>query len=286
MNLLGASNHFYASLSEFLGREEAISCSRIVLEFVTGISRSAFITNSDFEFSNFQIKQLDEIILELKSGRPLQYILKEAWFYEMLFYVDDNVLIPRPETEEMVDCILKSNDEKEKKVLDIGTGSGCIAITLAKHKPNWQVYGIDVSESALNVASQNARQIGVNVKFQLTDVLNPISVSDFFEKFGFFDVIISNPPYISFHEKSALSFSVMNFEPHLALFAHEHDSLVFYKAINRIAKKFLVKGGKMYYEINENKGNEMIEQMKCDAFHGIELIKDISGKNRIITATK
>lgn len=283
---------FNSSLSEFMGRDEAMACARISIEKITGYDRSALPVKSEEELSAEQANEVNRIIIELQTGRPLQYILGETWFYGLPFYVDDRVLIPRPETEELVDLILQQYDfdypdsYRDKKVLDIGTGSGCIPVSLAYNKPHWQVFGIDVSPGALEVAAINIKKHGVKVLLQLVDVLNESYARDFFEKHGPFDMIVSNPPYISYDEQQVMTANVLNFEPHVALFAHESDPLVFYRNINQWAKQYLKEGGTLYYEISEFKGNEMLELMKKNNFNEVELIKDMSNKNRIIKAIK
>lgn len=287
MNIFSATTHFTSSLSEFLGQGEALSCARITLEKITGIPFNTLKIEGETELTKSEISFLDKVILELRTGRPIQYVLNEAWFYNLPFYVDDRVLIPRPETEELVNIILKQYDfEKPKRILDIGTGSGCIPISLAHAKPYWKIFGIDISKGALDVAVLNAKKINVSVQFQLVDILNNANTDDFFKKHGSFDIIVSNPPYITIDEKKLLNPNVLNFEPHNALFAHDNDALIFYKRINELATKYLNPYGELYYEINEYKGNEMLDLMKNHNFNEVELIKDINDKNRIIKAIK
>lgn len=287
MNIAQSITHFTSSLSEFLGQGEAISCARITLEKITGIPFNSLRVEGETELSVEEVNFLDKVILELKTGRPLQYILNEAWFYDLPFFVDDRVLIPRSETEELVKIILSDYDfEKPKRILDIGTGSGCIPISIAHQKPYWEVFAIDISKGALDVAVMNAQKHNVSVKFQLVDVLNESYTNEFFKKHGTFDIIVSNPPYITNDEKKILSPNVLNFEPHMALFADEGDALVFYRRINQLAQQYLNEGGQLYYEINEFKGNEMLELMKQNGFNQIELLQDINEKNRIIKAIK
>jgi release factor glutamine methyltransferase len=287
MNISFAIQHFTSSLSEFLGQGEALSCARITLEKITGIPFNSLKVEGETELSEDEISYLDKVILELKTGRPLQYILNEAWFYNLPFFVDDRVLIPRPETEELVNIILKPYDfDKPIRILDIGTGSGCIPVTIAYHKPHWKVFAIDISKDALDVAVENAAMHNVSVQFQMVDVLNDSYTDAFFKKHGKFDIIVSNPPYITFDEKKLLNPNVLNFEPHSALFADEQDALIFYRRINQLATKYLNDGGQLYYEINEHRGKEMLDLMKNHNFNEIELIKDINEKNRIIKAVK
>lgn len=287
MTINQAITFFNSSLSEFLGREETQSCARITLEKFTAFDRKDLIVHGNDELSQEQVDEITRVVIELKTGRPLQYILNEAWFYGLPFYVDDRVLIPRPETEELVELILSQYDfEQPKKVLDIGTGSGCIPVALSHRKPYWKIYGIDVSPGALEVAAINVKRNHAHVLLQMVDVLNESYARGFFEKHGPFDVIVSNPPYISYDEKTMLGANVFNFEPHLALFAHENDPLVFYRSINQLARQYLKEGGELYYEISEFKGNEMLDLMKKNHFNQVELIRDMSNKNRIIKAIK
>lgn len=289
LNLNEAISLFNSNLSEFLGREETLACARVSLEKITGLQRSEFITAGEVELTEEQVAETDRVIRGLQTGRPLQYLLNEAWFYGMSFYVDDRVLIPRPETEELVDLILKEHPavtRPHQKVLDIGTGSGCIPVSLAAHRSGWKVYAIDVSPGALEVASANVKQHEVGVLLQMVDVLNESYARDFFEKHGPFDIIVSNPPYISYDEQQKMGANVFNFEPHVALFAHDNDPLVFYRNINRLAMQYLKQGGELYYEISEFRGDEMQELMKKNNFNEVELIKDMSDKNRIIKAVK
>jgi release factor glutamine methyltransferase len=272
MNISFAIQHFTSSLSEFLGQGEALSCARITLEKITGIPFNSLKVEGETELSEDEISYLDKVILELKTGRPLQYILNEAWFYNLPFFVDDRVLIPRPETEELVNIILKPYDfDKPIRILDIGTGSGCIPVTIAYHKPHWKVFAIDISKDALDVAVENAAMHNVSVQFQMVDVLNDSYTDAFFK---------------TFDEKKLLNPNVLNFEPHSALFADEQDALIFYRRINQLATKYLNDGGQLYYEINEHRGKEMLDLMKNHNFNEIELIKDINEKNRIIKAVK
>ena len=287
MNISQAIIHFTNSLSEFLGQGEANSCAKITLEYITKIPFNSLKIEGETELQLDEINFMDKVILELKTGRPIQYILNEALFYNLLFYVDDRVLIPRPETEELVNLIISPYDfEKPKRVLDIGTGSGCIPIAIAHIKPNWEIFAIDISKGALDVAVLNAGNLNANVSFQLVDILNESYASAFFKKHGPFDIIVSNPPYITRDEKKLLNPNVLNFEPHSALFTDDLDALIFYRRINELAKNHLKPGGELYYEINEHKGKEMVELMKIHNFNEVELIKDMQNKNRIIKAVK
>lgn len=270
-----------------MGESEAAACARLAIEHITRIDRKNFILHHNDELTAEQVNKINAVIIELKTGRPIQYILKESWFYNLSFYVDDRVLIPRQETEELIQLILEPYDfEKPLKVLDIGTGSGCIPVALGHHKPEWKIYAIDVSKEALDVAVLNASKHQVPIHFQLVDVLNEQQTDDYFSKYGPFDIIISNPPYIGLDEKKTLPINVLNFEPHTALFASGKDVLVFYRRISELASQHLTENGLLYYEINEFKGDEMLQLMKKYNFEEVELIRDINNKNRMLRAVR
>lgn len=214
----------------------------------------------------------------MKNENPIQQILGKADFYGLKFYVNEHVLIPRPETEELVDLIIKENKDFNPAILDIGTGSGCIPISLRKNIPNAMVSSIDVSEKALEVAKKNAEWNQVEINFILDDILNPskeIAPNSF-------DIIVSNPPYIRISEKEEMSNNVLKYEPHLALFVYNDDPLLFYKKIADVALKGLKPQGKIYFEINENFGAECKQMLENKGFKNVVLVKDLSNKNRIL----
>jgi release factor glutamine methyltransferase len=218
------------------------------------------------------------ILQDLKSGRPIQHVLNEAHFYGYNFKVNEHTLIPRPETEELVewasDTIRKS---KYKTALDIGTGTGCIPITLQMLNPNIKISAIDVSKDGLKVASKNNKLFSTKVDFIQADILNYASDIKY-------DVIISNPPYIRKLEKEAMHKNVLKFEPELALFVSDEDPLIFYKAITDFAVKNLNKNGALFFEINEYLSKETMDMIKHKGFNNIELKKDMQGKDRMIKA--
>lgn len=220
-------------------------------------------------------------INRLQKYEPIQYILGDTEFYGLVFTVNLSVLIPRPETEELVDWIIKSNTSKPAlKILDIGTGSGCIAITLAKQLPNSKVYALDVSADALKVAKKNAINNNVEIEFIEADVL------DWNHEDLQFDVIVSNPPYVREIEKEAMSANVLDHEPHLALFVKDDDALVFYRKISEISQQILEPAGQLYYEINENMGEDTSQLLSNSGFSDIELKQDVFGKNRMLKAKR
>jgi release factor glutamine methyltransferase len=210
---------------------------------------------------------------------PIQYILGETEFYGLPFYVNESVLIPRPETEELVDWIQKENYKSaELNILDIGTGSGCIAIALRHEFPSSTVDAFDVSEKALETAKQNATHNKLEVNFKAVDILNAPA---FNKKW---DIIVSNPPYITENEKDTILSNVLDHEPHLALFVPDNDPLLFYREIAFFAQQYLTPAGKLYFEINRNAGNHTLELLTGMGYRDVELRKDISGNDRMVRA--
>lgn len=222
-----------------------------------------------------------KICADLKSGKPLQYILGETSFYNCTIRVNPAVLIPRPETEELVDLVIKENKGYQGVILDIGTGSGSIAIALAVNLPGADITGIDISEEALSLARNNAILNNAAVSFCRFDILEPSSIS--IKKTG---IIVSNPPYVRESEKKGMSTNVIEFEPHSALFVPDSDPLRFYVSALKLAESVLLPGGKVYFEINETMGAEMIRLLEEYRYSGIILRRDLNGKERIIKGTK
>lgn len=234
------------------------------------------VTESELLKFNFAVK-------DLKHQKPLQYIFGKADFYGLKFLVNEYVLIPRPETEELVDLIIKDlkNSLVALDIIDIGTGSGCIPISLKKHLPTTRISAVDISAKALEIAKQNSEINKVEVRFIEDDILSPSE--KLLEKK--FDVIVSNPPYIKVSEKNTMEANVLNFEPHLALFVTDEDALLFYRKIADFALKTLRPDGKIYFEINSSLGTETKQLLESKGFKDIELIKDMSNKNRILRGT-
>lgn len=224
------------------------------------------------------IRRVTEIIKELKEGRPIQYILGSADFYNCIIRLTEETLIPRQETEELVDLVIRENRGYTGNILDIGTGSGCIAIALAKNIPGSSVTGIDISPDAIAVARENAGLNNVKAEFRHEDIFNPKELLT--TKTG---IIVSNPPYVRFSEKALMNRNVLEFEPPEALFVNDSEPLVYYNSILNIAEKILQPGGKVYFEINEAMGVEMINLFKTFRYSEINLVKDINDKDRIIT---
>lgn len=266
------------SLCDFFPPNEVSSLSRMIIENITGLSFSSIINDKNTKITLEQKKRIDEVISRLKLHEPIQYILGEAEFFGLKFIVDENVLIPRPETEELVEIIINDNkDRSNLNVLDIGTGSGCIPISLKKNMPTFNFKGWDVSGEALETAKKNAKLNNVSVEFEEVNVLRDIPK-------GQYDIIVSNPPYILEKEKIEMDDNVLKYEPHLALFVPDNKALLFYERIADIGKSLLKEKGKLYFEINSAKGKETTNMLKEKGYKNVLLIKDISGNDRIVRA--
>ena len=265
--------YFKEELNSIADAREITAWAYLVIQYLLGLNRSDTIVYSNKVISIKNSDCIKQIINELKENKPIQYILGEAEFYGLKFKVNNHTLIPRPETEELVDWILK---EDFNSVLDIGTGSGCIAISLAKHSTA-QIAAIDNCEKALEVAKENAKLNKVNIKFRTEDILQSTSLL-------YFDVIVSNPPYVLEFEKQKMKTNVLQYEPHLALFTTDKEPLLFYKKIGNLAVKSLNCGGKLYFEINEQYGTEILKILSKIGFVDIALKKDINDKDRMIKA--
>ena len=281
---------FLQELSSLYEEQEIESFFYIILEKLHGLKRIDLALNPQTVMDGAHLKQWKNIVSELKKQRPVQYILGETTFYGLLFLVNENTLIPRPETEELVELIIESTNYELRntklKVLDIGTGSGCIAISLAKHLPTSEVYAIDVSEEALVTAKKNAELNKVAIDFISTNILDVVTLSAVAGLDKQFDIIVSNPPYVRNLEKDEIKPNVLEYEPHLALFVDDIDPLLFYRKIAELAIKNLNPNGKLYFEINQYLGKETIKLLEDFGFRNVELKKDIYGNDRIISCEK
>jgi release factor glutamine methyltransferase len=273
---------FIQELTSMYDAGEAESFFYLILEEKQQLKRIDLALQPDLFFSASAIVVWDSILEQLKLEIPIQYLLGKTSFYGLDFEVNENVLIPRPETEELVDWIITNTQAISKtsslKILDIGTGSGCIAISLAKNIPNAQVFAIDVSEKALVTAKKNAEINDVNVTFINRNILE---TEDLEQEF---DIIVSNPPYVRNLEKEEIKKNVLEYEPHLALFVEDNDALIFYRKIAELARKNLSNSGQLYFEINQYLGVEMIDLLEKMGFKNIELRKDIYGNDRMMRA--
>ena len=261
---------FLSEINNF-SRREVASFAYLSIEKILGYSKSDCIIHSNQELTNDNIISFENIISDLKQNIPIQYILGEAHFYDLKFKVNSSTLIPRGETEELVQYILLHDFIS---VLEIGTGSGCIAVSIAKNS-NSKITAIDNSVEALEIAKSNAILNSVKINFVLSDVFN-------FSDTKKYDLIVSNPPYVLESEKKIMDKNVLDYEPHNALFVSNNDPLVYYKEIAKIATNNLNKNGLLFFEINENYSKQIIELLSNLNFVDIELKKDINGRDRII----
>jgi release factor glutamine methyltransferase len=286
--------HFNKSLKHLYPTSEIDSFFFLILEEYMGLKRIDIALKSDFLIDKKSLNLMQIATKQLEQEIPIQYIIGKTEFFGLPFHVNKEVLIPRPETEELVEQVLKKvsliktcnsskNEtikEKQLKVLDIGTGSGCIAISLKKQLPSSEVSALDVSNKALRVAKKNAFLNNVDINFVHQDILKTNDLDKLY------DVIISNPPYVRELEKKEIKNNVLNNEPHIALFVDNKNPLLFYNKIAELAKKFLIKNGQLHFEINQYLGKETIKLLAEKGFKNIQLKKDIFGNDRIITAFK
>lgn len=306
MTLKQLKIQFEDQLVSTYDKDEIDSFFFMILEHLHQKKRIDFTLNPDFEIENES--EWNAIITELRQEKPIQYILGEAWFYGLPFKVTESTLIPRPETEELVEWIIESLKFKVKSqkniepslshraesrcelsILDIGTGTGCIPIALKTNLPEAEVFAIDVSEKALEIAKQNARQNKTNINFIQTDILQ---VEDFLSlraesrSLSKLDVIVSNPPYVRNLEKVEIKKNVLDYEPHLALFVEDNDPLIFYRKMAELALQSLKPNGLLFFEINQYLGQETVEMLQQLGYKNIELRKDLMGNDRMIKCTR
>ena len=254
----------------------------LILEEVCRKDKSVLLREKELKLSADEQIKIQQIVDDLKKSRPIQYILGKTEFYGLTFQVNENVLIPRPETEELVEQILNPSEKSNtpQSILDIGTGSGCIAITLAKHFPRTKVYASDISEKALEIARKNAQKNNVTVEFFQQDIL--LSNPNFPVKS--FSLIVSNPPYIVPSEKQAMSANVLDYEPSGALFVPEDKPLLFYERIADIGQSYLEPNGSLFFETNARYGKDVAKMLHEKGYHSVQIIQDISGNDRIVKA--
>jgi release factor glutamine methyltransferase len=284
MTIFDAERDLIRLLLPMYGEREAAAISDRVMEYLLQWKKIDRIIHKTIHLTQLQENELEKFRIELKENKPLQYVINEAWFMGMKFYVDESVLIPRPETEELVEWVLQDLTVQSKKairILDIGSGSGCIAIALKMKLPQANIISCEISQGALSVAKRNAQDKQVLVDFVALDFLNEQTRN----KLPAVDIIVSNPPYISMSEYDSLDKHVSHFEPHQALFVPDENALVFYEAIAEFAQKNLRPGGKIFAELNEKKASDVKELLSHFGFANIEIRKDIQGTDRLIKAT-
>jgi len=269
-------------LAPLYSPSETESLISLILEHVTGYSRLQLHLNQTEQLPDAKIMQIMEIVNRLQSHEPIQYILGETEFYGLKFTVSPGALIPRAETEELVDWIVREEGVRAKSLLDIGTGSGCIPIAIDKNTRMELIEGWDISEEALKLARHNAARNNSKVQFSIQDIFEPTGIPETVK----WDVIVSNPPYVLIEESDQMERNVVDFEPHVALFVPNHDPLIFYRAIALFANDHLQLHGNLYFEINESQGEQAATLLKSFGFRDIQPRKDLQGKVRMIRARK
>ena len=284
MTIASIEKIFIGDLIGIYGAEEALSIAWLTIGFVCKINRTEYLNIKHEDISEEKLLMFQSILIDLKKGIPIQYVLGETEFYGLVFKVNPTVLIPRPETEELVDWVLKdvkklTDNITPLKILDIGTGSGCIPIAIKKYLPDSEIFAIDISETALITAQENANLNQVDIHFSYGDILQPHTSNIKYT------IIISNPPYVTISEKENMHVNVVDHEPHSALFVPDDDALIFYSAIADYAMIHLLEGGVLYLEINENLGSQTLALLSNKGFKSLELKKDLRDRDRMIKAS-
>ncbi len=296
MKMNEAENWIRQQLILMYDEREATSIASMVMENVTGLTRIDRLTKKDEPLVVQQLHHLTEVVQRLGQHEPIQYVLGECFFHGLKLYVNNHVLIPRPETEELVEWIIndvktsgknvfqrkegEADETTQLKILDVGTGSGCIALALKKAMPKAEVWGCDVSDEALNVARRNGAQLDIRVDFQGINFLDESQQ----RSLPTVDIIVSNPPYVPEKEKATMRPNVLAYEPHTALFVADDDAFIFYKALALFGHKRLYKNGCIYIEISENAAKETVRIFKEAGYNNVEIKKDMQGKDRMIKA--
>jgi len=296
MKMNEAENWIRQQLILMYDEREATSIASMVMENVTGLTRIDRLTKKDEPLVVQQLHHLTEVVQRLGQHEPIQYVLGECFFHGLKLYVNNHVLIPRPETEELVEWIIndvktsgknvfqrkegEADETTQLKVLDVGTGSGCIALALKKAMPKAEVWGCDVSDEALNVARRNGAQLDIRVDFQGINFLDESQQ----RSLPTVDIIVSNPPYVPEKDKATMRPNVLAHEPHAALFVPDDDALIFYKTLALFGHKRLYENGCIYIEISENAAKETVRIFKEAGYNNVEIKKDMQGKDRMIKA--
>lgn len=273
--------HIILSIQSVYDEREAGNIAVLLIEHFTGLSRMNQFLEKDKVWPEEMAQSLETAVNRLQKGEPIQYIMGKTWFCGLELKVNQHSLIPRPETEELVELViqyLSTLSIAQPRILEVGTGSGCISLAIASRRPQAAITAIDISEKVLLVAEENAKQLGLNINFQQVDFLNKST----WASLGHFDIIISNPPYIKETEASSMHNNVLAYEPHTALFVQDNDPLIFYEAIEAFSKIYLNKPGAIFVEINERLGKET--KAVFEPGYPVTLHKDMQGKDRMIAA--
>ncbi len=285
MTIIEAQQLLIQRLSPIYDKREAGNIADMVMESVTGYKNSERIIHKTSRLNNELSERLEKYLIDLEQQKPVQYVLKEAWFYGMNFYVDENVLIPRPETEELVNWVVEEIHSSESVgwnrrtiILDVGTGSGCIPVSLKKAIPSAELWGCDLSELALNVARFNSAKLGHLVDFQGLDFLNHVQRN----QLPHVNILVSNPPYVPEKDKDSMQPNVLKYEPHIALFVPDNDPLIFYRAIADFGHHRMRKDGIIFVEIHEDLAVPLTELFTSAGYSSIEVKRDMQGKERMM----
>lgn len=280
--LIDLKKQYLIELSAFYDTHEADAMINLLIYHFFRLTRTQLALSPEYRLTESEMLSLHFAVKELKEHKPVQYVIGEVEFLNTVVQVNEHVLIPRPETEELVAYILKNETTQNMRVLDIGTGSGCIAIALKKNLADADVYATDISNNALRVADQNARNNNTHIHFLCGDI-NQTTMAENPEQF---DIIVSNPPYVTESEKNLMKENVVAYEPHNALFVPDDDPLMFYRSILRLCEHKLKKGGRIYLEINEKYGEALKEFLELNNFQEVTIHKDINNKDRYISALR
>jgi len=280
-SIKSARKHISDKLSSIYPREEVGALTKIILLETTGLSTTELLTDPERELSNITWDKINKICIQLKDNRPIQYILGHTEFFGIKLKVNEHTLIPRQETEELVNLIIRENNKSGLRILDIGTGSGAIAISLCINLNNPEIFATDISKDALLIARENCELHNCKINFAYDNILETNIKGE-----GLFDLVVSNPPYVRVSEKEKMHKNVLNYEPHSALFVPDSDPLKYHRALGKSAIKLLKPGGSVYFEINEALGNETGELISSIGFKNIKVIKDLNSRDRILKADK
>jgi release factor glutamine methyltransferase len=298
MKMADAERYISGRLQEVYEESEAKNIADLLIEHITSLSKNERLSRNEYEITPEQELAFREDIQRLLKHEPIQYLMNKSWFYGLELFVDPSVLIPRPETEELVEWVI--NDIKASgldvftrdmagadktnllKILDVGTGSGCIALALKKAMPKAEIWGCDMSEEALNVARRNGSALDIRVDFQGLNFLDPEQQ----RQLPTVNILVSNPPYIPIKDKQLMDRNVVEHEPHLALFVPNDDPLVFYRALAKFGMHRLYENGSIYMEIHEDLGNQVTDLFKEQGYFSVVVKKDMQGKNRMVKVKK
>lgn len=273
-----AIHYIKSSLQKFYPENEIQGFQRIIVEHVLRKPYHQAILDND-ELTRLQVRSIHTIVTRLRKQEPIQYITEETEFFGLHFFVNKDVLIPRPETEELVELIINENPQAGLSLLDIGTGSGAIAIALAKHMRDSNVTAWDISDKAIDVAKVNAEKNAIDIAFRQVDIL------DTYPSDNKFDIIVSNPPYIMEKEKADMDKNVLDYEPEIALFVPNNSPLLFYERISDIAFDILNADGRLYFEINQAMGKDVVRMLADKGFSNVQLLQDINKNDRMVSAS-